>query len=66
MNITQVVPVLKKVSAPATGAVRLAVALLGSELVVRTRDDDIYISIYSVENDGRNRHPIIFGLSSYF
>ena len=46
MNITQVVPVLKKVSAPATGAVRLAVALLGSELVVRTRDDDIYLYLF--------------------
>lgn len=46
MNITQIVPMLKMVSSPVAGVMGLVVTLLTSELVIRTRDDDICLDLF--------------------
>ncbi len=41
MKITQIAPMLKRLLLPVTEAMELVSTLLESELVIRTRDDDI-------------------------
>jgi RNase P/RNase MRP subunit p29 len=45
MKITQIVPVLKRVSPSVTGSVGLVVNPFINELVIRTRDDDIHVDL---------------------